>query len=112
MTLDSLSRFRRQQEQRGAVPLWPSDHATYARCVTLPGLTADNLGLQRFHFVLRYLRQALQTIPPKDHLIEATYDDAAMKHTGYRVLLRDQLAATRVRICYDQAMQGCRPPLG
>jgi hypothetical protein len=106
-----FTRFREQQRQRGSVPLWPNDYARYSRCVNLPGLTSANLGAQRFHFVLRRLRQALQTIAPKDHFIEATYDEVTMEHTGYRVLLRDQLAATRVRICYDHVMEGRQPPL-
>ena len=111
MTPNVLTRFREQQRQRGSVPLWPIDYGSYSRCVNLPGLTSANLGAQRFHFVLRRLRQALQTIAPKDHVIEATYDEATMEHTGYRVLLRDQLTATRVRICYDRAMQGLPRPL-
>jgi hypothetical protein len=60
-------------------------------------------------FVLRCLRQALHTIAPKDHNIEATYDELTMQHTGYRILLRDALAAMRIRICYERAMQGRQP---
>ena len=89
----NLSRFRLQQEQRGAVPLWNDDYATYSHTINLLGLTSDNLGPQRFHFVLRCLRQALYTMAPKDHNIEATYDEPTMEHTGYRILLRDAMAA-------------------
>lgn len=34
-----------------------------------------------------------------------------MEHTGYRVLLRDALAAMRIHIRYDDAMQGRWPLL-
>jgi len=107
-----FSRFRLQQEQqRGSVCLWRSDYSTYLRCINLPGLTSDNFGPQRFRFIFRCLRQALQSIAPADHIFEATYDDVTMEHTGYRILLRDALAATRVRICYDRAKQGLPPSL-
>ena len=105
MTPYDFSRFRMQQQQRGFVPLWPSDQEAYSQCVNLLGLTSENLGPQRFHSVLRRLRRALQTIAPKDHIIEATYDEASMEHTGYRALVRDQLAATGVRISYEHAIQ-------
>jgi hypothetical protein len=112
MTPYDLSRFRlQQQQQRNAVPLWHCDHATYSQGINLPSLTSEKLGPQRFRFVLRCLRQALQTIAPKDHIIEATYDDVTMEYTGYRILLRDGLAAMRIRICYDHAIQGRGPPL-
>ena len=107
----NLSRFRLQQEQRGAVPLWNDDYATYNHTINLPDLTSEKLGPQRFHFVLRCLRQALQTIVPKDHVFEATYDELTMEHTGYRILLRDALTAMRIRICYDHAVQGRGPRL-
>src|ERR1700719_2743613 len=105
-----LSLFRLQQHERGAVPLWNDDYATYSEFINLPGLTSDKLGPQRFHFVLRCLRQALHTLAPKDHNIEATYDEVTMEHTGYRILRRDALAAMRIRICYDHVMQGRQPP--
>jgi hypothetical protein len=105
-----FSRFRLQQKQRGFVPLWAGNHATYSQCINLPGLTSEKLGPQRFQFILRRLRQALQMIVPKDHIIEASYDEPTMEHIGYRILFRDPLAGIRIRICYDHAMQGRPPP--
>lgn len=75
--------------------------------VDFPGMTPGNLG-PRFARVLHCVRRAAAIYAPDCHETGATYDPTTHIKTGYAVTVPNKLAAARVRLCYELALQ-CRP---
>lgn len=100
-----FSEVRRRHEQRTGTLCGftrDGDRSRFPHAVMLHGLCRDDLGGQRFAFVLNRCLRAAARIAPCAHRSRAVYEDHRM--VGHEFWFENQIHALRLHLCFMAAM--------
>jgi hypothetical protein len=100
--------LKRKAERASSIHGFPSDELRQRmHCVVLlSGLTAANLGHERFGRVLHACLRAAAKIAPGNFIAEAVYCEYLRQ--GYEFRFGSKLEAARFSLCHEAAMR-CQP---